>query len=81
MLKKVESIAIVTILILFIACGGGGSTPSSQPPTTFVSVAITPSISMREGESRTISVTTQNTDFTISAKTRCLELPWFKEQR
>lgn len=51
------------------ACGGGGNSGSgggnNNNPTT-ISVSITPTVSVRVGETRAISVTTQNTDFTVS---------------
>ena len=58
----------VPILLLIIACGRDNENNIRNPtsPTPSVSIHITPSLTMRIGETNTLYVTTQNTDFTLS---------------
>ena len=71
-LKSAVSITVI-FLLFFTGCGGGGgsSTPPftpTPPPTQGVSLSITTqTVKAYVGEPKTISVTAQNTDFTVSA--------------
>ena len=67
----VPTVAVTALLLLVFtlaSCGGkgGSATPpdGSNPP--IVSISITRSLSMLVGETKTLGVTTQNTDFTFS---------------
>ena len=66
-LKKTVFIT-TTIFLLFLVGCGGESKPDSPPPTPVVSLSISPTTAnVMVGESRTFTVTPQNTDFTLSA--------------
>ena len=62
-LRAIGLFAAEISLLLFVACGGGGSKNDDKLP---VSVSITQSTRVRIGESKTIPVSTQNTDFTAT---------------
>ena len=66
-LKKTVFIT-ATIFSLFLIGCGGESKPDSPPTTPVVSLSISPTTAnVTVGESRTFTVTHQNTDFTLSA--------------
>ena len=62
---RVVNFVFVPILLLIIACGGSNEN-NKKNPTPSVSIHITPSLTIRIGETDTLYVTTQNTDFTLS---------------
>ena len=63
--------ATAALLLLLTGCGGGdggGSKRDNPPPTPVVSISILPTTaSTTVGVSRSFSVTSQNTDFSLSA--------------
>jgi len=67
-LKKSVFITAAIFFMSFIACGGGnnnGADTRVNPPSV-VNISITPTANALVGETKTIPVTTQNTDFTVS---------------
>ena len=69
-LKKTIFITATIFLMFFIACGGGGNNndnTNNNNNTPTVSISITQTLNMLVGETKTLSVTRQNTDdFTLS---------------
>ena len=63
-LKKNGFITLAIFSMFFAACGGGSPTPPPPPPA--VSLSMASSVKAYVGESKTIPVTAQNTDFTVS---------------
>ena len=58
---KTKGVIIALSLTFLIACGGS---KTKKPPA---SLSVAPQVSVRVGESKTVPVTAQNTDFTVSA--------------
>ena len=54
------------LLLLLAACGGNNKKNDDNPPPPAVSITITPTLNMLVDESKTLTVTPQNTDFTVS---------------
>ena len=73
-LKQLGLIASAVSLTFFIACSGG----KDEPDTPKVSISISPSETVQIGESKTIQVTAQNTDFTVSSVTPAIGLECVK---